>query len=558
MIPISARYDCDFAIVGGGIGGLMAGIAAKDAGAERVIIFEKCHALRSGSGAMGNDHFRCWLEEEHGPLEDLVRQTLASPIGQVRDPLLLRQSLEKSFDIVKMWDEWGIEMRPTGKYEFMGHAFPGKPRPTLKYNGTKQKKVLTDQAKKRGVEILNHHPVLELFKQEGRIAGLLALDMTKEEPSFVLVRSKTVLLSTGHTSRLYITGPTPAYMFNTSHCPNNAGGQALGWRIGAKLVNMEIPYRHAGPKFFARSGKGTWIGVYRYPDGRPIGPFATKPDIYYGDITGDVWNTAFSDVLRDGSGPAYQDCSGATPEQLAFQRKAFFSEGLSAMVNYMDDKKLDPAENAFEFMPYEPTLHGRGIEINERAETSVPGLFAAGDMVGNGGAGIHPAAYFGMIGGQNAAADARNLDFLPLEENEQVQERMAFYSSFAERKVGPDWREANFALQQIMSDYAPAGPERVRTENILNAGIAYLEQMRQEMFETAIAPNSHTLMRLAEVIDLSDCGLAIMHAAKARQESRAYHRRADFRFTNPLLAEKQLNVFLENGEVKTEYRNKWK
>lgn len=60
---------------------------------------------------------------------------------------------------------------------------------------------------------------------------------------------------------------------------------------------------------------------------------------------------------------------------------------------------------------------------------------------------------------------------------------------------------------------------------------------------------SHTLMRAAEVLDLMDCGEAIMNAALARQETRANHVRSDFPFTNPLLADKFLTVGLEVDEV---------
>ena len=65
MIPVKAVLEADLAGVGGGIGGLMAAISAAQAGAEKVIILEKAHVRRSGSGATGNDHFRCFLPEYH-------------------------------------------------------------------------------------------------------------------------------------------------------------------------------------------------------------------------------------------------------------------------------------------------------------------------------------------------------------------------------------------------------------------------------------------------------------------------------------------------------------
>lgn len=555
MIPVKQVIEADLLIVGGGIGGLMAGIAAGKAGCKNVVIMEKSHARRSGSGATGNDHFNAYVPAIHGDdIEPVFQQTMQSLIGSFKEPSLMHKFLEKSFDLVKMWDEWGVNMRPTGDWECKGHALPGKTRAFLKYDGSDQKKVLVREAKNVGVKFYNHHPVIELIRIGDRIAGALALDTTTEEPSFVPVRAKTVLLATGLTHRLYLNAPTPAYMFNTGHCPNCAGGQGLAWRVGAKMVNLEFPYTHAGPKYFERCGKATWIGVYRYSDGKPVGPFTNKSDTLYGDVTSDIWNSVFEDVMRKGTGPAYMDCSDASKEDMDYMRWAMKGEGLTALIDHMDKEGIDPHKNGVEFMRYEPILHGRGVDVQDNGETSVKGLFAAGDLVGNGGCGIALAAYLGWVGGQAAAEQAKTVEFQKAEETAAMKEKMELFSSFMDRAEGADWKEANMALQQIMSDYAPAGPNKVRSETLLKAGLNYLVQLRQKAKEQMGATCSHTLMRAAEVLDLIDCGEALMNAALARKETRANHIRADFPFTNPLLGDKFLNVYLEDGEVKTSWR----
>ena len=278
MIPVKPVIEADLLIVGGGIGGLMAGIAAGKAGCKNVVIMEKCHARRSGSGATGNDHFNCYIPSYHGDdIEPVFKETMQSLVGQLKEPSLMHKFLEKSFELVQMWDAWGVNMRPTGDWECKGHALPGKPRAFLKYDGSDQKKVLVREAKAVGVKFYNHHPVVELARVGDRIAGALAVDISTEQPAFVPVRAKTVLLATGLTHRLYMNASTPGFMFNTGHCPNCAGGQGLGWRVGARMVNMEFPYTHAGPKYLQRCGKATWIGVYRYPDGKPSAPSPPSP-----------------------------------------------------------------------------------------------------------------------------------------------------------------------------------------------------------------------------------------------------------------------------------------
>lgn len=558
MIPVSKSIEADVVIVGGGIGGAMAAIAAADGGAKNVVVLEKCNVKRSGSGATGNDHFSCYCPEVHGDdLEGVLKEVMGSLIGQAKDVELMRLHLKESFDIVKMWEEWGINMRPLGHWNFQGHALPGKPRAFLKFDGRKQKAVLAEQMKKRGVTVLNHHPVVELAKGNGRVCGALAIDATTPEPSFVLVKAPCVVLSTGLTHRLYINGSTPNYLFNTAHCPNNAGGQALGWRIGASMVNMEIPYTHAGIKYLQRAGKATWIGVYRYPNGKPLGPFVTKPDPEYGDVTSDIWNSAFIDVMHNGQGPAYLDCSENTPDTLAYMRKAMFDEGLSGLIGYMDAKGIDPAKHAVEFTRYEPILHGRGLDVDKDGQTTVPGLFAAGDLVGNAGCGLGLAAWMGWRAGHTAAASATAVSAVPCDiaGNPAIKAKMELLSSFMDREEGADWQEANIALTQIMSDYANIGPYQVRSETLLNAGLTYLGQLREETSSSLKATCSHTLMRAAEVLDLFDCAECIIRSAMERKETRGNHKRADFTFTNPLLADKMLDVTKQDdGTIVTSWR----
>ena len=315
MFTISEVKDTDILVMGGGVAGLMAAIAAADQGAK-VLIAEKAHTRRSGSGATGNDHFRCYIPEKHGPdyRRIMVEVLNFSQFGLCHDTALTKRFLELSFDIVKKWEEWGIPMRPTGDWEFTGHAFPGRVRSALKYDGAEQKPVMTREAKKRGVEIMNHHAVIELLSADGNIAGALLLDSSSDEPRFVLVRARNVVVATGCTTRLYTNKATPAWMFNTAFCPSNAGGGiAQGFRAGAKLVNLEMATRHAGPRYFSRAGKSTWIGIYKYPDGRTLGPFVKRPTKELGDITSDIWNASFTEVAKNGTGPAYLDCSQPSP-----------------------------------------------------------------------------------------------------------------------------------------------------------------------------------------------------------------------------------------------------
>ena len=546
----------DLLIAGGGIAGLMAAISAADQGLN-VLVAEKANTKRSGSGATGNDHFCCYIPEVHGKdIGPILWEDLHSLHGDFQDPSLALLFLEQTYDRVKDWDSWGISMKPRGFWDFSGHAYPGRPRIFLKYAGYNQKGVLTAQAKKRGAKISNHMVVTDVIVKDGEAIGAIAVSTVNDKPVLKVIRAKSVLLATGSATRLYPT-TTPGWMFNIPFCPSCTGsGRAMAYRAGARLVNMEMPNRHAGPKFLARCGKATWIGVYKDPHGRTVGPFVTKPTRDLGDITADVWNSVFTDMFKSGKGPVYIDCTETGEEDIEYMMWGLIHEGNTGMLDYMKKEGIDVRKHRVEFRQYEPFLIGsRGIEINGKAETNVGGLYAAGDDVGNFRADLSGAATFGWIAGKSAAKRVRKLkEFKKAEKSETVAEAASRYSSFLDRKDGAGWKEANLALQQIMQDYA--GVDGVRSETLLNAGSTYLRRLRERALESLSVRNSHELMRALETLDLMECGEVILKTALERKETRAMHKRSDFPFTNPLLQDKFLTIRKEGGKVIKEWREK--
>jgi len=547
--------EADVLVVGGGIAGLMAAIRAADLGVS-VVVAEKANTKRSGCGATGNDHFMCFIPEVHGnDMKPILQEYRNSQVGGYSDTSMAVRFLEQSFDRVKDWDSWGISMRPKGHWDFSGHAFPGRPRIWLKYAGHNQKAVLTREARKRDVRIENHLLISDVIIEGDEPIGAIGVSTKAENPVIKVLRAKSIILTTGCGSRLY-PAVSPGWMFNTANCPSCTGsGQAMAYHAGAKLTNMEFPHRHAGPKYFARCGKATWIGLYKDPHGNLVGPFVKKATRELGDITGDIWSSVFTDKHRSGEGPVYMDCSTTSREDYAYMMWGLVEEGNTALLNHMAEEKIDVRNHQFEFMQYEPFLVGRGIEIDLNGETSIRGLYAAGDPVGNFRADCAGAATYGWIAGGSAAQRARGIaHFQKAGTNNLVKERTDFYSEIMSRESGPDWKEANLALQQIMQDYA--GVE-VRSETLLKAGLKYLRDLKNTVQTRITADNSHTLMRCLETIHLMECGEVIFLASLERKETRGTHRRSDYPFTNPLLQDKFLTLWQEEGRVKMAWRDKY-
>ncbi|MFH1124711.1 MAG: FAD-binding protein [Pseudomonadota bacterium] len=537
------RIQTDVLCIGAGIAGLMAGISAAEKGA-RVVLAEKGHALCSGRGRGGNDHFWCYIPEVHGQDLDLfMRECLKTPKLKTMQSgtasRVLRTFLAKSFDIVRLWDKWGIPMRYRGKWEFAGHSFPGDVLTHLKYEGRDQKKVLIQKARELGSQIVNRVMVFDLLKDEDRIVGAVGID-TRED-ALVVFEAKAVILGTGCLDRLY-PPPTPAWM---PSIPGNltltGDGRAMAYRAGAHIVGPEMPKRHVGPRYFSRFGQATWIGVLRDPKGKPIGPYVTTPHRVYGDMTPEVKGVYLEEFLKTGKGPVYMDCRGISEEDYEYMMHWMWHEGNAPLLDYMKEEGLDFRKHPIEFQTYHVISEGK-IGINEKGETPVPGLYSAGDESMGG---ISCAATYGWIAGESAADYSAGVSLLGDDRTKtEIEAKKELIQKIMGRREGPDWKETNVALQQLMQDYAGV----VRSETLLTAGLEYLRRMRKKVDQSMIARNRWELTRCLETLNLLDLGELVFIGATARKETRGLHRRSDYPLTDPVMDGKEIFIRKRNGK----------
>lgn len=546
----------DFLIIGGGVAGMQAAISAAELGTD-VIVAEKADTRRSGGGCGGNDHFMCYIPECHG--DDInrmlkeVNDTLEG--GPWQDPSMLKKMMLHTEEIVRKWESYGIKMRPTGDWIFEGHSLPGNQRYHLKYDGSNQKMALTKKALKEGAKIMNKVYINEILKnEENRVVGAIGFSIVDDEPEMIIFQAKAILLATAHALRMY-PGTNPAYIFNTNGCPASAGGAAIGYRAGAKLVNVDIPYLHAGPKGFARSGKGTWIGVISDSQGKPVGPYVTKPTRETGDPLADIWTSVFEDKLSDGSGPTYMNCTQLSDDDLEYMKRQFISEGIDSITDYLEQHHIDLQKSMIEFGTYDYALQQRGIDIDLYARTNIEGLYGAGICCGNVRGNVTSASVWGDIAAVDASEYVKTVSDYDVSQHPMIQEKVELYNALLNREEGADWLEANSTLQRIMNDYVGL---KIRSESMMKAGLKYLGDLKEYAHEEIQCHDAHELMRTMELFDLIDLAEAVALTSENRKESRGKHHRVDYTFTNPVLNGKfQTIEKLPNGEVKMEFRERF-
>jgi succinate dehydrogenase/fumarate reductase flavoprotein subunit len=224
------------------------------------------------------------------------------------------------------------------------------------------------------------------------------------------------------------------------------------------------------------------------------------------------------------------DCRGISDEDLEYMMHWLENEGNIAFKNNLQEEDIDLRKRAIEFMTYEMRMIG-GIQHNEKCETSLKGLYAAGDEYGIG---IGNAATFGWIAGYNAAQNANNSSSTSRELDgfkKNIEDKIGLVNEIKNRTGGPGWKEANIALQQIMFDYAG----NVRSETMLQAGLSHLLRLREKVYKTIASANRHELAHCFEVINLIDIAEILFLGALERKETRNRHIRSDYPFTNPLL-----------------------
>lgn len=532
MADLRKRKDAewaDFLVIGGGIGGLQAAITGSRLGLD-VLVLEKADTRRSGCAANGNDHFACYIPECHGRNFDFSVREMSNTMdgGPWQDMELLKTWMARSFEIVQAWESYGISMRPRGKWNFEGHTFPGQQSYHLKYGGSNIKQMLTGEALRSGARIMNKTIISELLiDKKGRVIGALGLNLEQEEPELIVFQARSVLIATGLVSRMY-PGVNPAFLFNTPSCPAAVGsGHAMAYRAGARLINMDIPAVHIGPKYFERGGKGSWIGLISDIYGRSIGPYMKVPSRKMGDITPDIWPDIFLEKSKDGTGPVYMNCIHTTDGDREYMYHNFKKDGIDSMADYFHQNHIDIKKEMVEFTFYGMDFVNRGIEITEKAETSLENLYATGYAVGNVNGHATAAAVFGMIAAESAAE--KNLQIEDVEHigsHPLVEKKARFYGEILDRGGnGAHWKEANGTLQSIMKDYA--GYEG-RSESMLTAGYRYVCQLKEMACEQLGARNAHELMRVLEVLDMIDLAEPVFLTSRNRRETRDLHKREDY------------------------------
>ena len=498
------RYVTDVVVIGAGAAGMVAALEAREKGLEVLLIGKgstgkgTCTSLAGGMFGAPSDRF---TPEEH------CRATLTAGRG-INDPARVelvvsraRQCLEKlvrlGVPLVEVPRGFAVDNRGNRR------EIPGIPLVDS----------LSEILAERGVKALPGFHCFDIVTAEGRAAGLLGLT-AQGKPAAVF--APAVVLATG--------GAGDAYARNDNPRGITGDGYGMALRAGCQLQDMEFVQFY--PVGIAEPGLAPFLV---YP------PYASEAKLF---------DAAGREVLQELEG-----CSDLNDAIIRFRDTAslLFYRRHSAGGLFLDLTAVGEeswanlysyrllARTGFDFrqkrLRVAPITHFfmGGVVVDERGETSVPGLFAAGEVAGGfhganrmGGNALTECAVCGAIAGASAADHARKERPAALSEGGFAQ-RIPNWALGRESAVRREYSELMAQIRNTAWEHAGV----IRTGKGMEEGLRIISRLDGEL--RSLNPRGAGEARRHEQARSALLAVrCILEAGLRRRESRGAFFREDY------------------------------
>jgi succinate dehydrogenase/fumarate reductase flavoprotein subunit len=513
--------EADIVVIGGGSAGSTAAIAAQQALPRgRVILLEKAHIKRSGAIAIGMDGLNNAIIPGHATPEQYVKEITMANDGIVNQRAILEYA-NNSYAMLQELDGWGVKFQKTltGDFDVKKVHHKGSyvlPMP----EGYDLKKILTRVLKRAGARVLNRVMATRLLMDGGRVAGVLGFDTRDGE--FVVIRAKAVILCCGASGRLGL--PASGYLYGTYENPANAGdGYSLAYHAGAELTGIEC--FQINPLIKDYNGPAC-----AYVTG-PLGGHTVNARGHR-FIESDYWSghmmMEFYRELHSQNGPVYLKLNHLAPETITEIERVLHRTERPSRGRFHQGRQKSYGGDLVEMHVSEIGLcsghSGSGVWVNERGETTVPGLYSAGDMACVPHNYLLGALTYGKICARHALEHIQNVEPSANLDDQIETERSRVFAPLS-RPNGIPHHQFEYKVRRMVNDYL----QPPKTENRLRLGLEHFLRATDEL-EDVGATNPHELMRVIEGQFIRDCAEMAARASMHRKESRwgLYHYRLDY------------------------------
>jgi len=600
------EVSTDILILGGGIAGCWAAIAAARKGLKTTLV-EKGATIRSGAGGSGCDH---WESAATNPCSRVTPEELT--MAMIKDHngynngishyIECREGYDRLLELEKM----GGKIRDTGN-EFVGAEFRDEKtqflfsydyenRFTLRVWGTTFKPALYKECKRLGVEIYDRvmatSLIMDVNKQPSKVLG--ATGVNGRTGRFFVFKSKATILCMARPTRIWLfsLGLPGISEFRPLQCMGD--GHAMAWKAGVEFTMMEKSIRGqwSGDRSYPPYGTGnthnTWYACSMVDaDGKEI-PWVDRDGNILNSVSQRYRPSPGQKFFLKGGGesefPLYEFQGPDTlpvekllengyklpfyadlPSMPSHERNVIWNlmvaqEGKSRIpifqrykeAGFVPEKDLlqsyGEGWTSASFLPRERQLFGipGGIINDWKLKTNLEGLYAAGDQLFASDCNGHAAAT-GYYAGRHAADYAIQTSQSVLN-NQQVEFERRRINSLTNKNEGLGWKEFNLAITRIMQNYCG----EIKSRELLSIGLKLLENLETKEAPNLYARNPHELIRSLEVINILINAKLIINSCLVRKASSKHLHfiRSDYSEMDPLEWHKFITVKLENNEVK--------
>ena len=378
-------YDVDVLIIGAGGAGLSAAIKAHDSGVspDKILIVQKlrlgdANSKMSQGGIQAADHPK-----------DTPAMHYLDVIGgghYFNDPELVEAMVNDGPDVIKWHEELGVlyDKHEDGTMQLApgGGTSRRRMHSCKDYTGMEITRVLMDEVINREIDYIELTAAVEFLKDDkGQVGGAVLFDLDSDE--YKIARAKSTILATGGFGRLHIQG-----FETTNHYGATGDGLVMAYRAGADLIHLDSTQFHPTGSAYPEQIVGQLCTEKLR--GRGAQPVNIDGDLFvYPLETRDVEASA---LIREcyGKGKGVKTPVGMlgvwldTPLIDVINGEGTIEREFAAMFRNYKKFGIDIRK---EPMLVFPTLHYQngGVHINVKCETTIPGLYAAGEVVG----GVH-------------------------------------------------------------------------------------------------------------------------------------------------------------------------
>jgi len=559
------EYKCDVLIVGGGGAALRAALAVVEREPRaKVILVTKGKLGRSGVTARACSdrmafHATLPFTEPKGKdnykyhAEDIYK--IGGYISDEDLAYILAKNSEEAFEYL---DKIGVPwVKKNGKpHQFLtdGSKY-ARACYTGPYTANHIEEALLRKIKATSVKLIENFMAVDLILLRDRVGGIWGLN--KEENLF-FIRAKATILATGGAGEIFKVNVYPQGM--------TGDGYAMAYRAGADLVNMEfiqIGLSSVKTKLACSGSMMRALPALVNAQGEEF-LFDYFPE---GTITREIYLTLFQkgaswpvsfehkshliDIavfkeLRRGR-KVYLDYShnprGLKLEELSevvdwyrkvkelnlLKQKELQKSPLqrlkkinSPIVSWFQERDIDLERgDKIEIMPAAQHFQG-GIKIRKKGETSLKGLYSAGECAGGqhganrpGGNALLDCQVFGKISALSAVKEAKMLKDTPQINSSIVKEKLKSVEKLKDKSKGNSASLARKRIQELLSQFASI----MRTDEGLSKGIEELKKIERE----GIHLDEKGIIFALETTNILKVAQMVIGAAKLRQESRGPH-----------------------------------